>query len=77
MRESSDMDRLSESATVTRGAMDTSSGDVCFLRAVDMAQLIREKKLSAREAMEAHLKQIKRVNEKVNAIGHVGSRRDN
>jgi len=50
------------------GAMDTSSGDVCFLRAVEMARLIREKKLSAREAMEAHLKQTKRVNEKVNAI---------
>jgi amidase len=50
------------------GAMETASGDVCFLRAVDMARLIRGKKLSAREAMEAHLKQIKRVNEKVNAM---------
>src|SRR5258705_9197628 len=33
-----------------------------------MAQLIRARKLSAREAMAAHLKQIERVNPKVNAI---------
>jgi amidase len=45
-----------------------SAADVCFMRAVDMAKLIREKKLSAREAMQAHLKQIGRVNSKVNAI---------
>lgn len=44
------------------------SPDICFLRAVDMAKLIREKKLSAREVMQAHLKQISRVNSKVNAI---------
>src|SRR5438445_8462743 len=45
-----------------------SSPDICFMRAVDMARLIREKKLSAREVMQAHLKQIGRVNAKVNAI---------
>ncbi len=45
-----------------------SSADICFMRAVDMAKLIREKKLSAREVMRAHLKQIGRVNSKVNAI---------
>src|SRR5712671_3341208 len=45
-----------------------SSADICFMRAVDMARLIREKKLSAREVMAAHLKQIGRVNSKVNAI---------
>ncbi|MBV8437470.1 MAG: hypothetical protein JOY95_08165 [Silvibacterium sp.] len=33
-----------------------------------MAQLIRAKKLSAREALDEHLKQIDRVNPKVNAI---------
>jgi amidase len=43
-------------------------GDICFLRAVDIRDLIRQKKLSAREVMEAHLKQIKRVNAKVNAM---------
>src|SRR5713226_532435 len=44
------------------------SADICFLRAVDMAKAIREKKISAREVMQAHLKQIGRVNSKVNAI---------
>jgi amidase len=42
--------------------------DICFLTAVEMAGLIRRKKLSAREAMAAHLKQIERLNPKVNAI---------
>ena len=42
--------------------------DICFLTAVEMAALIRRKKLSAREVMDAHLKQIERVNPKVNAI---------
>ena len=44
------------------------SSDICFQRAVDLAALIREKKLSARELMQAHLKQIARLNPKVNAI---------
>ena len=35
---------------------------------VEMARLIRAKKLSAREALAEHLKQIERVNPKVNAI---------
>ena len=42
--------------------------DICFLGAVEMARLIRTKKLSAREVLAAHLKQIERVNPKVNAI---------
>ena len=42
--------------------------DPCFLTAVEMAALIREKKLSARELMAAHLNQIQRVNPIVNAI---------
>ena len=42
--------------------------DVCFLSAVEMASLIRRKKISARELMDAHLKQIERVNPQVNAI---------
>jgi amidase len=41
---------------------------LCFMSAVEMAQLIRAKKLSAREALAEHLKQIERVNPKVNAI---------
>jgi amidase len=38
------------------------------MSAVEMARLILTKKLSAREALAAHLKQIERVNPKVNAI---------
>ncbi len=49
----------------TEKAFDPS---ICFMSAVEMAQLIRSKKLSAREALAAHLKQIERVNPKVNAI---------
>src|SRR3984957_18748235 len=41
---------------------------ICFMSAVEMARLIRAKKLSAREALAAHLKQIELVNPKVNAI---------
>ncbi len=39
-----------------------------FTSAVQMAQLMRAKKLSAREALSEHLKQIHRVNPMVNAI---------
>ena len=38
------------------------------MRAVDIMSAIREKKISAREVMQAHLKQIHRVNDQVNAI---------
>jgi amidase len=45
-----------------------SDDELCFMRAVDMMDAIRAKKLSAREVMQAHLKQIDRVNAKVNAL---------
>src|SRR5690348_3633451 len=41
---------------------------LCFLSARALARLIRARKLSAREAVAEHLKQIERVNPKVNAI---------
>lgn len=44
------------------------ASSVCLMSAVEMARLIRTKKLSAREALAAHLKQVERVNPKVNAI---------
>src|SRR6267378_3174096 len=44
------------------------ASEICFMPARQMADLIRQKKLSAREVMQAHLKQISRVNSKVNAI---------
>src|SRR5262245_40928239 len=46
----------------------TSDSSICFLSAIEMARLIQAKKLSAREVLAAHLKQIERVNPKVNAI---------
>jgi amidase len=51
-------------------ALEAQAGapSVCFMSAVEMARLIRAKKLSAREALAAHLTQIERVNPKVNAI---------
>jgi len=42
--------------------------EICFMRATELAAMIRKKKLSAREVMQAHLRQIERVNPKVNAI---------
>ncbi len=42
--------------------------DLCYLSAREMARLIRAKKLSARELLAAHLKQIELINPKVNAI---------
>ena len=57
-------------AIFLKGALVTEAAEssICFTSAVEMARLIRAKKLSAREALAAHLKQIERVNPKVNAI---------
>ena len=46
----------------------TSDTEICFLPATEMARLLRSKELSAVEVMAAHLKQIERVNPKMNAI---------
>src|SRR5438034_3690939 len=43
-------------------------GDLCFMSARELAMLIRRRELSAREVMAAYLKQIDRVNPKINAI---------
>lgn len=45
-----------------------SSNELCFFNATELAQLIRSKKLSARDCLAAHLKQIERLNPKLNAI---------
>src|SRR5580698_8575562 len=57
-------------APLLDGALEAQAAadSICFMSAVEMARLIRTKKLSAREALAAHLKQIERVNPKVNAI---------
>ena len=44
------------------------SDDICFMRATELAQQIRNRDLSSREVMEAFLAQIDRVNPDVNAI---------
>ena len=50
------------------GMSPASENEICFMRARDLATMIREKKMSSREVMQAHLKQIARVNPRVNAI---------
>ena len=42
--------------------------EICFMTATEMVQKIRDKQLSCREVMAAHLNQIERVNPIVNAI---------
>jgi len=42
--------------------------DLCFTPATQLAAMLRAKKVSARELMQAHLAQIERVNPAVNAI---------
>jgi amidase len=63
---SGEMAELSAGDSARAGA--ASSSDICFQSARDTLALIRQKKLSAREVMQAHLRQIRRVNSKVNAI---------
>jgi amidase len=55
---------LLDGSVSSRAAADS----LCFASAIEMSRLIRAKKLSAREALAAHLKQIELVNPKVNAI---------
>src|ERR1700681_1195864 len=55
-------------AAATTPLLAAETPEICFLTAVEMAALIRRKKLSARETMDAHLRQIERVNPQVNAI---------
>lgn len=56
------------SSALDSGIRSSPHSEICFMGAADLAAMIREKKLSAREVMEAHLRQIERVNPKVNAI---------
>lgn len=59
---------LGLAAATLAGQAPAAESTLCFLSAVELAQMIRTKKLSARELLAAHLKQIERVNPKVNAI---------
>src|SRR5689334_6737395 len=44
------------------------TNEICFMRAVDLLDALKHKKISAREVMQAHLAQIRQVNPKVNAM---------
>src|SRR5262245_13937586 len=57
-------------APLLQGGLEAqaASYSIHFMSALEMARLIRTKKLSAREALALHLKQIELVNPKVNAI---------
>ncbi|HTE41156.1 MAG TPA: amidase family protein [Steroidobacteraceae bacterium] len=44
------------------------ASELCFLSATELAAMIRQKSVSAREVMSAHIVQIERVNPRVNAI---------
>ena len=48
--------------------MSPQTSDLCFLSAREMASMLHARKISARELMAAHLKQINRVNPRINAI---------
>jgi amidase len=56
-------------ASLCASVVEAQTGSsLCFNSAVDMARLIRTGKLSVREVVAEHLKQIERVNPKVNAM---------
>jgi hypothetical protein len=55
-------------AFAARSAAAAETSEICSMTAVQMAGLIRSKKLSARETIAAHLKQIDRLNPRVNSI---------
>jgi amidase len=59
---------LTAAFLVAGAASGETGSSLCFTSAVEMARMIRAGKLSAREALAAHLRQIERVNPKVNAI---------
>ncbi|MFI5153007.1 MAG: amidase [Chitinophagales bacterium] len=46
----------------------SSDADICFSRAVDLAALVKTKRISVRELVQIHLGQIARINPRVNAI---------
>ena len=49
-------------------SMQPGADDLCYSSAVELVSLMRQKQVSARDVMAAHLAQIERVNPKVNAI---------
>jgi amidase len=60
--------RVPKSSALPKVSGSEVHDDICSMGATDMAALIRQKKLSAVDVMHAHLRRIKRINSKVNAI---------
>lgn len=46
----------------------TTDDELCFTPATELARMLRDKQVSARELLEAHLSRIERVNPRINAI---------
>jgi amidase len=53
------------SATNTK---PTTGDELCFTPATELARMLREREVSARELLDAHLERIERVNPRINAI---------
>jgi predicted transglutaminase-like cysteine proteinase len=60
--------RVPKSSALPKVSGSEVHDDICSMGATDMAALIRQKKLSAVDVMQAHLRRIERINSKVNAI---------
>jgi amidase len=65
---SSSADNLKNQAANSQSPATNSTDELVFTRAVDVLEAIRNRKVSSREVLQAHLKQIQRVNGKVNAL---------
>ncbi len=48
--------------------IQNAGSELCYMSAVELADRIRKKQVSARDVMAAHLAQIERINPKVNAV---------
>jgi amidase len=57
-----------EVAMETTPPAPATARDIAFMTATELVGLLKSKKISAREVLEAHLAQIERVNPKVNSI---------
>src|SRR5215207_9396552 len=59
----------------TQSAAKNAADDLTFRSATELARMIRDKKISARELCEAHLRRITAVNARLNAIFQVDRER--
>ena len=48
--------------------MSANAPELCFKTATDLVEMVRQREVSVREVITAHLAQIERVNPQVNAI---------